>query len=423
MRSICIIGGGPTGMRVAEKLSDAHAVSIFEKSNKLGGCWKIEWQKSYFTEHSPRVLSSGYKRFFEKIKDYNLETVPVYNSTATENKLMFANYIYSNCSFLDCLKVLYAITFYDKHDTRTVEEWMEDNHITQRGRNGIKKLCIVIATIPDNLSWVAFCTATRKDSGGVLVNLKSGDAWLKLYERELNKTCNIYKNVEIEKLNTRQNKVTSVRLKSGAVIKADEFILCVPPYQLYKIFEKSLIRLEGWDYNSILKSSYSGIGFQLHFSKKQLFPKKWCNTCMNDWSIIMLHTSDYFDHFSRDPRIKDVYSCTIVDTFSKSTKLNKSANDITNIDEVINEAMRQISEQVGFKPRPTAITVTKGMKRIRGVWQGKDSAFAITPKGPISTKTQFKNLSIVGPHNLDKISVLEGAFESADAFCDEFLKN
>ena len=37
--------------------------------------------------------------------------------------------------------------------------------------------------------------------------------------------------------------------------------------------------------------------------------------------------------------------------------------------------------------------------------------------------TQFKNLSIVGPHNLDKISVLEGAFESADAFCDEFLKS
>ena len=299
MKKVCIIGGGPTGMRVAEHLSTDYNVSIFEKSSKLGGCWKIEWSNSFFTEHSPRVISTGYTRFFDKIKQYNLQTVPVYNGTTTENRLMFGMYIYSNCSFFDTMKFLYGITFYNKNDTRTVQEWMNDKHISKKGQNGIKKLCIVLATIPENLSWAALCEAVRVDSGGLLVNMTSGDEWVRLYEKELiMKGCHIYKNLEIEKIHTRNDRVTSIRLKGGALIRADHYVLCIPPFQLYQLLDKSKLELPGWDYPRILESSYSSIAFQLHFTTKQNFPGNWCNTCMGDWSIIMLNTSKYYTRFS-----------------------------------------------------------------------------------------------------------------------------
>ena len=419
VKTVCIIGGGPTGMRVAERLCDKYDVSVFEKSSKLGGCWKIEWMNSYFTEHSPRVISTGYKRFFEKIKDYNLEAVPVYNTTATGNRIMFATYIYSNLSFLDLFKFLYGITFYSKKDKRTVQEWMDDNSITEKGQNGIKKLCIAIATVPEYLSWVAMCLFFKTD--GVIVNLTSGDYWLKKYEKELKGKCNLYKNVEVNRLHHNTEKVNSIKLKNGVLVKADYFIVCIPTYQLYSLFDKSNIKIENWDYDDIIKASYTSIGFQLHFDSVQQFPDNWCNSCMDDWSIIMLNTSKYYTQFTKDPRIKDVYSCTIIDTFTKSQHLGKSVNDLTNINDIIQEALRQISNRVGYKIKPYKVTVTSGLKRKNKLWQGKDSAFSITPKGTIPTNTTYNNLFTVGPHNLNKISVLEGAFESADLFCDKFL--
>ena len=106
----------------------------------------------------------------------------------------------------------------------------------------------------------------------------------------------------------------------------------------------------------------------------------------------MLNTSKYYTQFTKDPRIKDVYSCTIVDTFTKSKHLGKSANDLTNVNDIIQEALRQISNRVGYKIKPYNVTITKGLTRIKGIWQGKDSAFAITPKGIIPTHTMYNNL-------------------------------
>lgn len=421
VKTVCIIGGGPTGMRVAERLCDKFDVSVFEKSSKLGGCWKVEWKQSYFTEHSPRVLSTGYKKFFEKIKPYNLETVPVYNSTATENKLMFTNYIYNNLSYFDMFKFLYGITFYNKNDKRTVKEWLDDNNISEKGKNGIRKLCIVLSGSPDNLSWISVCKTIRTDSGGLIVNLKTSDYWLKKYENELNKKCKIYKSNEVSKINYKNNKINSITTTNGNNIRADIFIFCIPIYQLWNLFKKNKISLSDWTYDDVLKSSYSSIGFQLHFTKKQKLPEKWCSSCMGDWSIIMLNTSKYFEHYTRNPNIKDVYSCTINDTFSKSKYINKSVNELDSINDIISEALRQLKEVLQTNILPTEITVTKGLKKIKGVWQSKDTGFAITPKGIIEQETQFKNGFIVGPHNLNKISILESAFESADLFCDKFL--
>ena len=46
---ICIFGGGPTGLRLADKLSiEGHTIELHDKENKLGGCWKVDWENGYY---------------------------------------------------------------------------------------------------------------------------------------------------------------------------------------------------------------------------------------------------------------------------------------------------------------------------------------------------------------------------------------
>ena len=78
---ICIFGGGPTGLRLADELSKkGHTIELHDKESKLGGCWKVEWNNGYYTEHSPRVMSTSYKEALKILKKYDVDTDYVYGS-------------------------------------------------------------------------------------------------------------------------------------------------------------------------------------------------------------------------------------------------------------------------------------------------------------------------------------------------------
>ena len=74
-----IFGGGPCGMRLADNLSDkGHEVHLYEKSDSLGGCWKIKWNDGYFTEHSCRVMTTNYKNVIKVFSHGSLCNVAGY---------------------------------------------------------------------------------------------------------------------------------------------------------------------------------------------------------------------------------------------------------------------------------------------------------------------------------------------------------
>jgi uncharacterized protein with NAD-binding domain and iron-sulfur cluster len=90
----CIIfGGGPCGMRLADNLSDqGHQVELYERKDQLGGCWKVEWKDGYFTEHSPRVMSTEYSRVGELVD----EKIRIVEFTELNHKVIgcFLNILY-----------------------------------------------------------------------------------------------------------------------------------------------------------------------------------------------------------------------------------------------------------------------------------------------------------------------------------------
>ena len=83
---VVVCGGGPTGLRLSDQLLQlGYEVELYEKQEEVGGCWKINWDDGYFTEHSPRVVLTSYDRFLKLFKSFNLETYNLYGNGFAKN--------------------------------------------------------------------------------------------------------------------------------------------------------------------------------------------------------------------------------------------------------------------------------------------------------------------------------------------------
>ena len=136
-----IFGGGPCGMRLADNLSDdGHQVELYERKDQLGGCWKVEWKDGYFTEHSPRVMTTNYSLIGGLVEELKLKDPyrHIYG-TKSQSNWMFFKYTLSNLSFLDTAKFSYSMFFTNRYDKRNLQEWMDENNITTNGKKAIRK--------------------------------------------------------------------------------------------------------------------------------------------------------------------------------------------------------------------------------------------------------------------------------------------
>lgn len=426
-----IFGGGPCGMRLADELSDkGHDVSIYEKANGLGGCWRVKWNDGYFMEHSPRVMSTNYKKVKELVEELKIYKPynDVYGSTFSSS-LMFMSYFLKNLSILDTLKFTKSMLFISKDDKRNLNEWMDDNNLTTNGRKAIRNLSITLATVPQDLSAYCFFDAIYGGFGkGKFIQFREGDKWLKEWEKKLKKKENvkIYVNCKVNSFVASSNKISHANTDKGRVF-ADRFICALPLWSLKDIIKKSpneTIKnnwMKSSDFTKYCeKLSYTAIGVQLHFSKVTgIKENMWCQTCSGDWTIIMQKVSDYTDTFTRKRGIKEVWSCALVDFTRKSKRLGKTPGKLT-IDEISEEVIYQLEQTLGKKLRPKMVTANVEINRF-GKWELIESAFAVGPEGPLPMKgKKINNLFTVGCQNRYEIAVLEGAFSSADDFCEKY---
>ena len=91
-------------------------------------------------------------------------------------------------------------------------------------------------------------------------------------------------------------------------------------------------------------------------------------------------------------------------------------------EEIGEEVLYQLNQTTGMKLKPEAITVNVDFNR-KGHWELRESAFGITPMGPISQKGEkINNLYLIGCQNYNEIAVLDNALRSADDFCRKYTK-
>ena len=427
-----IFGGGPCGMRLADNLSDdGHQVELYERKDKLGGCWKVEWKDGYFTEHSPRVMTTEYSLVGGLVEDLGLEDPyrSIYGSTL-ESNWMFFKYALSNLSFFDTTKFTYSMFFVNRYDKRNLQEWMDENNITTKGKRAIRNLSLSFQGVPEELSAYAFFKAIREGFGSAkFVQFRESDEWLKRWEKKLSKKDNvkIVKGCHLTNLVSKGKKIDYARTNKGRIY-GDVFVCAIPLHNFQEMIKEcsdEKIRNNWMEEKKFIdyckKSSYSGIGVQLHFKKELQLDLSWCQTCFSDFGIIMLETSKFNERFTKKKGIKTVLSCALVDFTAKSTRLNKKMTKMT-YDEIGEEVLYQLNKSTGLKLKPEAITVNVDFNR-KGHWELRESAFGITPMGPIPQKGEkINNLYLVGCQNYNEIAILDNALKSADDFCREYTK-
>lgn len=427
--NICIFGGGPTGLRLTDELSKkGFSVELHERESKLGGCWKVDWENGYYREHSPRVMSTGYKRVLKLFSHFNQNTSAIYGSKI-HTFYIFLNYFYSHLTKLDILKALNGMYFVRKEDKRTLGEWMEDNNFSEKGKKALDKLALSIATNKDEILAYPFFISISEGQGAKLIQSRNNDEWIYLWEKELSqrKNVKIFKDIELTKFEITNNKLSAICGTDKR--KADTYICSMPLYALKDVLSKSPKEVKNnWmDFEDFEKftsqSSYSGIGFQLHFTEKIKTPITWCGK-LTDWSIEVISISSYSEAASKNPFIKDVWSCVIVNTNAYSNYLQKKVNEIDDINKVINELIRQLSVSHGIVIRPFKVTTSKGIfyNKKNKYWDMPHSAYNPSFGGALPVKGNIDNLYSVGPHNIYEIALLEGAFKSADNFVSEYIK-
>ena len=412
---ITIVGGGPSGIALALMLEKTgKKILLVERENTLGGCWRVEWQnEKYYTEHSPHIMTSNYKKFMQLCKYLNVrnEFKNTYKYKSSFRSVYLDKNVIGGLKFSDMIKIISGLIMSRFIENKqTVDEFCD--HISDTGKKVMYILSVAAASTPDKVMMQDMFDIMTEYPPSI-IQMSEPELWLNAAKKYFDNSENIVLNLntEIKNINNMENGYTI-----NDVIHTDEVILALPPNALKNILEKSSIDIQNnWLSYPDFKlwadeSSYNSIGFQLHFDQNVEYKDEWCWSCIGDWNIIVLPMSKYLKTFSKDPSIKTVWSCTIIDQNKFSSRLKKKVHQCTLI-----EIEEEIKHQLHI-PVSTRVTFYDGLKKSTYQYESKDTGFVRQKYGVLPYTGKLKNIHIVSTVNQKGIITMEKALESTYEF-------
>lgn len=443
-----VVGMGPTGLTLGLNLMKTNKSVLFiEAAESIGGCWKVDYttknntkdvgNNGYFVEHSPKVLSKTGTKSFNKLIKY-LGVNPDYKDIYKQSTFLdVSRSIWKEFLIMDIIKLgvymfLYMLSLNDKNVT--IKYWCVSKSISVRAQRYLNILSIAVSNTYDKLTMHAFVQFMYRRYQYMfnLQQLYRPNEWLSVcYERlKQNKNFRFQMNTRMKRfvISKGDNKITELITEHGEVHRA-KYVCCVPVRELYTIMRNSFypnwfVSLNRFRH-FVDRSSYTGIGFQMHYTNKFALPEKWCWSCAGDWKIIVVDKTGLLERISHDKEVKMVLSCVIVDLDSRSRHIGKSVNECDTMDQIIKEATRQIRVTMGNNAEykdPKRITVSDTVYNSKEYgWNSINSSFSYS-MGSIPYKGKLDNLFTVGPHNKSEVVIIDTAIEAAQSFTKEVLK-
>ena len=420
-----VIGMGPTGLTLGLNLMDTDKKVLFvESEEEVGGCWKISYEEGYFKEHSPKVLSKSGTKEFNKLLKY-LDVSPEYMDIYKKSTIISVlKTIMKQFMISDIIKFVFYVLFYVlaiNNKSISVQEWCESKNISIKAQNYINIIAIAISNTYDKLTMHSFIQFTFRKYQYLfhLHQTKEPNKWISISYNRLksNNNFSFMTKTSVKKFMIKDNYVEGLLTYDDETIVAKEYLCCIPIRSLYYMMNNSLNAnwfrsMDQFKY-FVEKSSYTGIGFQLHYDKYVQLPEEWCWSCFGDWKIIVV-----------DKNISDeiqVLSCVIVDLDSKSRYIGKSVNECGSIEEIVKEGYRQVKNRGNMKIDPKKITISDNLYRSEFGWESINSSYSPSI-GRLPVKGKIDNLYTIGPHNMDEVVIIDTAIESANKFVKKMLK-
>ena len=406
-----IIGAGPTGLSLAYILGiNGYNIDLIEQSSQLGGSWNSQFiDNKYWSENAPRVLVTGkYTKYL--LQDIGMDKNDLHHIYGVNTELYskFLKFFYNGLEFSDYFKLTSILfKYYFKKTNLTLQNVMDSSDLSDIAKNTLTLFCITINDLPSktNINDFVHCVSFKQDELHEMQGLqqfKESNKWHNIIEDKLNQLDNvkIYKNTKIIKLLQKNNNIYSAISHNNIIFNFDKIFLCTQSDGLLNIIQNcdSIIKNNWYNYNYfeewVNNTYYTGLGFQLHFDFDIKFPEQWCKSCLSYWNIIILPVSNWLVHKSKDSKIKTVWSCTITNLDSVSKNNNKTVNQC-NIDEIIKESLYQLKTTINI-PKPTKVTVSEGLKKIKGKWVSYNTGFSRGNYHYLPMKGKINNLFALG---------------------------
>jgi hypothetical protein len=419
-----IVGGGPTGLTLALYLSKyRHTVAVLEKEHSLGGCHSVKRVDGLFTEHGPRVYLENYLTF-KRLLQQELHT--------TYDEL-FTPYQYGNGdvfgTLLQRMSVrelgILAMAFLrlndaDKH--RTLEDFVIENRfsreaqdildrigrLTDGGGIGQYTLFSFLQIINQNLLYPGIYEPRKPNDVGLF----------QVWQAELQKRgVDVYLETEIEGLHTTPPTSTEgtqtlqwISLKprphshpshtAPTRVSGKHFIFAMPPVQIRNVFNENHLKtgfhndFDQWatDTNYI---PYIPVVF--HWNHRFPIKRAW-GYPQTSWGVGYIVMSDYMDF--QDVRSKTVISSLVSMVDHPSEVLGKTANQISNPAEIIQEVFRQLKSVLGEDLPPYDQAILSQNTYDGEKWVPLHTAFMTTTHGYLPFQSHlYSNVYNCGVQN------------------------
>jgi hypothetical protein len=133
---VSVFGGGPAGICMAYHLAKrGERVTLYERYDKLGGCWAVHRHEELFTEHAPRRFFDNYTNTIHFFKEIGIDYKKEFKK---HESILFQTLKHSISLPLTDLLKLFSSMFVS-HANETMEEYMKRRKI--KSKRYITDLC------------------------------------------------------------------------------------------------------------------------------------------------------------------------------------------------------------------------------------------------------------------------------------------
>jgi len=426
--SYTIIGAGPTGLTLALLLSKYnHQVILIEKHSDVGGCHAVYRENELFSEHGPRIYISNYFMFKRILQDLDKKFEDLY----TPYNFGLSDMIKSstkNMSFYELLKLGSAFLFLNNsYKNIALVDYV--NNFSNESKDFIDRICrLVDGGGIENFTLYSFLQILNQNMMYQVHQPKEpNDKALFRYWKDklIQNNVRIILNADVMKFETNNNKITSI-ICNNEKIQTDNYILAMPPYSISQLLIKNKNILNAFGNNFIdwsIRTNYiTYIPVVFHWKTKLNLEKIW-GFPESDWGIGHIVLSDYMN-------FDDVRSQTVISSLitrqNISSYLNKTPNEISDKQIIIDEIFRQLSTIYKNLPKYDYAIMSQNYYE-NNIWKPVNTAFMTTKYGYVPQESEvFDNLYNCGVQNgLSSYSFtsMESSIVNAIAFVHKKILN